>query len=130
MYTPKDISRRFGQLLAAELDYLKVEVVRCPVDTLPEEDVIQSTVLVIVSPGDYQTMSLDEFCARLVPDADRLAKTIAAYSKKIFTMIQPLPHGVWSTFERLGDLGFRMVEGYDVERDVNVIRIDVLYSKI
>lgn len=129
-FTSKEIAQRFVQLLSAELVSKKVTVVKCPVETLPIDDVLRATHIRHVDASELQTMSIEELSAKhLVNVAALMADDIAAHASGIFTMILPLPHGAWSTFERAGELGFRLTDGYDIDTDETIIRFDVSYAK-
>lgn len=129
-FTSKEIAQRLGQLIIGELAHRSVEVVKCPVETISVVDLIQvSEILKILSP-ELTVETLDHFSMnRLSVVAQDIAAKIKKSSSKIFTMNLPLPRGAWSTFEKLGEFSFRLIEMYDVTEDVNLIRVDVLYAK-
>lgn len=127
-FTSKEIAQRLAQLLSAELTRLKVAVVKRPVDA-PVIKLCEAWVLLRIPALELQDSTLDQLSdSRLSLEATKLANTIAARAPSIFTMPLPLPRGAWSTFETLGDLGFRMLEQYDIHSDENLIRVDVLYA--
>lgn len=128
-FTSKEMSERIAKFLADELSHRHVEVVKCTVETIPIEDMKQAEVLIEYPSSEAATESLDHFSMnRLAPAVMKLAASIKEGGTKIFTMSLPLPRGAWSTFEKLGELGFRVIEQYDVNTDNNLVRIDVLYA--
>lgn len=128
-FTSKEMSERIAKLLAAELEKLKVFVVKCPVETLPMDSIFQPTEILRTPAFDVTAMDLEEFSeTKLAPATTSIALSIAERARRIFTLSIPLPRGAWSTFEKIGELGFRVIEQYDINADEMVVRIDVMYA--
>lgn len=128
-FTSKEMSERIAKLLAGELEKLHVVVVKCPVETLPMDSIFQPTEIVRTPALDVTAMDLEEFSqTRIVPAATAIALSIAERARRIFTLAIPLPRGAWSTFEKIGEFGFRVIEQYDINADEMVVRIDVMYA--